>query len=304
MENDFPSVSALVKPKVATLGALIKDADHRIRASPSVDLWRQYVARLDAEELMRTALGREFTTADLGTEVEPAVGRRFQAMVRRREGGEPVALIRGFTEFFGLRLAVRRGVFTPRFSSESMAQEAIKRLRARPTPIAVDVACGAGAVALAVASKLPRARVYGLDIAAAAVKLSRENARRLKLPNARFAAGDMLAPLSPKLRGRVDVITIHPPYVSRSQVRTLPREIRDYEPPESLSDRSSDGLGLVRRLAPEAREWLRPGGWLLVEVAPDLARPVARLLLNEGYGDVASKRDSVGATRVVVGRAR
>lgn len=288
----------------ATVGALIKDADFRIRASPSVDLWRQYVARLDAEELMRTALDREFTTADLETEVDPGVRRRFDAMVRRREGGEPVALIRGFSDFFGLRLAVRRGVFTPRFSSELMALEAIKRLRARTNPTAVDVACGGGAVALAVASKLPGARVYGVDITPAAVRLSRENASRLKLRNARFAAGDLLAPLSPRLRGKVDVITIHPPYVSRAQVRTLPREIREYEPPESLSDRSSDGLGLVRRLAPEAWDWLRPGGWMLVEVAPDLARPVARLLLREGYSNAASKRDSVGATRVVVGRAR
>jgi release factor glutamine methyltransferase len=289
---------------MATVGALIKDGALRIRASPSVDLWRQYVARLDAEELMRTALAREFTTADLEREVEPGVRRRFNAMVKRREGGEPVALIRGFSEFFGLRLAVKPGVFTPRFSSELMAREAIKRLQARPEPTAVDVACGGGAVALAVASKLPAARVHGVDIAPAAVKLSRQNARRLKLHNARFAAGDMLSPLSAKLRGRVDVITIHPPYVSRSQVRTLPREIRDYEPPESLSDRSTDGLGLVRRLAPQAWEWLRPGGWLMVEVAPDLARPLSRLLLREGYGDVVSKRDSVGATRVVVGRAR
>lgn len=288
---------------MATVGTLIKEAELRIRASPSVDLWRQYVARLDAEELMRTALAREFTTQDLQREVEPAVRRRFNAMVKRREGGEPVALIRGSSEFFGMRLAVRRGVFTPRFSSELMAQEAIKRLRARRHPTAIDVACGGGAVALAVASKLPAARVHGVDIAPAAVRLSRDNARSLRLNNARFAAGDMLAPISAGLRGQVDVITIHPPYVGRSQVRTLPREIRDYEPPESLSDRSSDGLGLVRRLAPEAREWLRPGGWLMVEVAPDLARAVGRLLLRDGYWSVASKRDSVGATRVVVGRA-
>src|ERR1700682_3489095 len=206
----FSTPSPPRNAKVTTVGALIREADLRIRASPSVDLWRRYVARLDAEELMRTALDREFTTADLETEVESGVRRRFNAMVRRREGGEPVALIRGFSEFFGLRLAVRRGVFTPRFSSELMALEAIKRLRARTNPTAVDVACGGGAVALAVASKVPGARVYGVDITPAAVRLSRENASRLKLRNARFAAGDLLAPLSPRSRGKVDVITIHP----------------------------------------------------------------------------------------------
>jgi release factor glutamine methyltransferase len=192
-------------------------------------------------------------------------------------------------------------VFTPRFSSESLADQAIKRLRGRRNPTAVDVACGAGAVALVIASRVRGAHVYGVDIAPAAVRLSRQNASRLGLSNARFAAGDLLQPLAAGLRGKVDVITIHPPYVTRSQVHTLPREIRDYEPRESLTDQSVDGLGLVRRLAPQARQWLRPGGWLLVEVAPDLARGVSRVMLREGYWRVASKRDAIGATRVVLG---
>ena len=286
---------------MATIGALLKDADRRIRASPRVDLWRQYVARMDANELMRSALGRDFDDDEQDTEISAADRRRFERMVVRREDGEPVALIRGFIEFHGLELLVRRGVFTPRFSSESLADEAIKRLRGRRIPTAVDVACGAGAVALAVASEVRQAHVYGVDIAPAAVRLSRQNGLRLGLANARFAAGDLLSPLPPSLRGEVDVITIHPPYVTRSQVRALPREIRDYEPRESLTDQSVDGLGLVRRLAPHARQWLRPGGWLLVEVAPDLARGVSRVMLREGYTRVASKRDAIGATRVVVG---
>ena len=286
---------------MATIEVLLKDAQRRIRASPRVDLWRQYVARMDADELMRSALGRDFDYGDLKTEVTSADRRRFERMVVRREDGEPVALIRGYIEFHGLELLVRRGVFTPRFSSESLADQAIKRLRGRHTPTAVDVACGAGAVALAVASRVRKARVYGVDIAPAAIRLSRQNASRLGLANARFAAGDLLSPLPASLRGEVDVITIHPPYVTRSQVKTLPREIRDYEPRESLTDQSVDGLGLVRRLAPQARPWLRPGGWLLVEVAPDLARGVSRVMLREGYGKVASKRDAIGATRVVVG---
>jgi release factor glutamine methyltransferase len=288
---------------MATIGALLKDAERRIRASPRVDLWRQYVARMDADELMRSALGRDFDNDELDTEVKPIDRRRFERMVARREDGEPVALIRGYIEFHGLELLVRRGVFTPRFSSESLADQAIKRLRGRRAPTAVDVACGAGAVALAVARQVRKARVYGVDIAPAAVRLSRQNGLRLGLANARFSAGDLLAPLPATIRGEVDVITVHPPYVTRTQVRTLPREIRDYEPRESLTDQSTDGLGLVRRLAPQARRWLRPGGWLLVEVAPDLARGVSRVMLAEAYTEVASKRDAIGATRVVVGRS-
>jgi release factor glutamine methyltransferase len=286
---------------MATIGTLLEDAEERILDSPHVDLWRSYVARLDAEELMREVLGRDFDKSDHRYKLDGAVRRRFKKMVKRRISGEPVALIRGHVDFMGMDLEVRHGVFTPRFSSELLAQEAIRRLRPRRQPIHVDAACGGGAVALGVARKLRHAHVYGLDIAPAAVALGRRNAKRLGLPNAKFLAGDLLEPLPRQLRGKVGVITIHPPYVARSQVRTLPREIRDYEPPESLTDRSVDGLGLVRRLAAEGWDWLEPGGWLVIEVAPDLARSVRSVLLREGYLRVKSNKDAVGATRVVVG---
>jgi release factor glutamine methyltransferase len=274
--------------------------ESRIRASPDVGLWRPWVARVDAEDLMQHALGR--STYDPGRSIDPPSRRRFLRLLARREAGEPIALIRGSVEFAGLQLVVRQGVFTPRSSSEFLASEAIRRLRARRRPSAVDVACGAGAVALAIAHTLPTARVLGLDIAAPAVALGRHNARQLGLANVRFAAGDMLAPMPAAELGRVDVFTVHPPYVGRRLVRTLPREIRDYEPPESLTDRSEDGLGLVRRLADEGRAWLRPGGWLLVEVSPDLARRVRGIMQRNGYMSVGSHRDRVGATRVIAGR--
>ena len=248
---------------------------------------------------MQQALGR--AVYDPERQIDVATQRRFQRMLARRVSGEPIALIRGSMEFAGLRLVVRPGVFTPRASSELLASEAIRRLRRRRTPIAVDVACGAGAVALAVARKVPGADVLGLDIAPAAVALGRHNARLLGLNNVRFAAGDLLTPLPRARESSVDVFTVHPPYVGRNLVRSLPREIRDYEPAESLTDRSMDGLGLVRRLADEGRRWLRPGGWLLVEVSPDLARRVRGIMLRNGYHSVASHRDRVGATRVVAG---
>jgi release factor glutamine methyltransferase len=284
---------------LATIGELLDQGDRDIRASPHVGLWRPWVARVDAEELMHAALGT--SVYDPATELDAPRRRRYQRMLARRVAGEPIALIRGTMEFAGLELKVRPGVFTPRSSSELLASEAVRRIRGRRNPVAVDVACGAGAVALTIAKQVPRAEVVGVDIEPAAVTLGRQNARLLELTNVRFAAGDMLAPLKGALRGRVDVFTIHPPYVARNLVRTLPREIRDYEPAQSLTDRSVDGLGLVRRLAAQAPDWLRGGGWVMVEVSPDLARRVRSILTSQGYQSVASHRDKVGATRVVAG---
>ena len=287
---------------MTTLRELVEVAEAGVAASSDVELWRPWVARVDAEDLMRTALRRDFTDADLDAVATGPLVRRFRALLKRREAGEPMALIRGHIDFAGLRLAARPGVFTPRFSSELLAAEAIARISRRRTPVAVDVACGAGAVALAMAHRLPRATVVGLDIAPAAAALGRYNASQLGLANATFAAGDLLAPLSKKYLGVVDVFTIHPPYIARDLVATLPREVREFEPPESLTDQSDDGLGLVRRLATEGQPWLKPGGWVLVEVSTDLARPVRAILGRHGFTDLKSIRDRLNVSRVVAGR--
>ncbi len=235
--------------------------------------------------------------------VSPSQRRRFDALVERRLTGEPVNYITGHFRFHGLDLVVRHGVFSPRASSELMVDLATTRLRRRRgRRVAVDVATGAGAVALAVASDNPGSEVWGVDISADAARLGRLNARRLHIDNARFATGDMLAALPRGLRGEVQVFTIHPPYVAREEVRTLPVEIRRFEPRHTLTDGSDDGLGLVRRLADDAPAWLRPGGFVLVEIAPYLARATATVLRRGGFRDVRSHRDSLGVTRIVVGR--
>ena len=236
--------------------------------------------------------------------VSPPHQRRFDALVERRLTGEPVNYITGHFRFRDLDLVVRPGVFSPRASSELMVELATARLRRRRgRRVAVDVATGAGAVALAVASETAGSEVWGVDISADAARLGRLNARRLHLDNVHFATGDMLTALPRALRGEVQVITIHPPYVARAEVRTLPIEIRRFEPRHTLTDGSDDGLGLVRRLADDAPAWLRPGGFVLIEIAPYLARATAAVIRRGGFREVRSHRDSLGVTRVVIGRS-
>src|SRR5439155_23787938 len=137
--------------------------------------------------------------------------------------------------------------------------------------------CGGGPVALAVANEVPRVSVYASDLSADAVRLARENAKRLRL-RATFVTGDMFGALPRRIAGTVDVITIHPPYVPRAEVKDLPVEIRRWEPAHTLTDSSADGLGLVSRVVREGPDWLKPRAWLLVEVSPDRAREVSATL--------------------------
>jgi release factor glutamine methyltransferase len=115
--------------------------------------------------------------------------------------------------------------------------------------------------------------------------------------------GDLFSSVPSRLRGRVDVITLHPPYVGLGEIEQLPDEIREWEPLHTLTDRSEDGLGLVSATAREAPGWLVPSGWLLVEVSPDRAAGVMRVLRSHGFRDVErTKGGPIPVTRVIVGR--
>jgi release factor glutamine methyltransferase len=289
----------------ATGEDLLSAAEKRIAKSRNIEHWQPGLARWDAEVLLAHVLDVEPDGDRLADyEISKSQRRQFKAMVERRLTGEPVNYITGHFTFCGLRLMVRPGVFSPRTSSELVVEHAVRQLRRRRgRRVAVDVATGSGAMALAIGAQVRGSEVWAVDISPKAVKLGKANAKQLGLDNVSFAVSDMLLGLPSNLRGEVDVFTIHPPYVARTEVRTLPVEVRKFEPRTTLTDGSEDGLGLVRRLADDASSWLRPGGHVLVEIAPYLARATAAVLRRAGLREVRSNRDSLGVTRVVAGRA-
>ena len=281
---------------------LIATGEKRLKRSPAIDHWPAGRDRTEAQALLALALGVESDDLDDDDTVQSRVAERFGRLIRRRAGGEPMAHIQGWTEFRGLRLSVRPGAFVPRQSSEFLVEQALRRLRTRRRPVAVDVATGIGPIALATASALRRADIHGTDLSAEALSQARANARDLRLRNVSFHRGDLFAPLPRSIRARVDTITLHPPYVPRAEVGDLPLEVRGFEPEHTLTDFSEHGLGLSERTAEEGREWLRPGGWLLIEVSPDRARVLRGLFQRWGYRDVRSTKGWPEVTRVIVGR--
>ncbi len=259
---------------------LIDRAVEQLEASPAIDHWQRDRERIEAEELLTHLVGQDWEPAD---DIPAPVVRRFRGLIDRRATGEPVPYIKGYAEFRGLRLVARPGVFVPRDSSEVLAEQAVRRLRGRRHPVAVDLATGSG----------PAAR---------AISLARANARRLGLTVA-FLRGDLFGALPVRLAGAVDVLSLHPPYVGKLELRDLPREILGFEPVDSLTDHSPRGLGLIERAAAESPAWLKPGGWLLIEVSPDRSRTVAALLRRAGYSDVRSTKGGLAVTRVITARA-
>jgi release factor glutamine methyltransferase len=289
-----------MKARPMNASEVLSDAVATLKASTAIDHWQRDREEIEADELLSFALGVD--RIDPKADVPAGARRRFDRMIARRATGEPVQLITGHAVFRGLEIVARPGVFVPRDSTEYLAEQAIRRLRGRRRPVAVDLATGGGTVALAIANEVRGVRVFGTDISLTAVRVARENAAALRL-RATFIKGDLFGGLPAELEGRVDVITLHPPYVARDELRELPEEIRRFEPVHTLSDRSPDGLGLVGRAASEGPRWLRPRGWLLIEVSPDRSRSAASVLRRNGFGDVRSTMDrGFKVTRVLVGR--
>ena len=278
---------------------VLNEAVEVLKAAPAIDHWQRGRERIEAEDLLWHVLGQE---PDPRAELAPNERRAFDRLVGRRATGEPIALIKGYTEFRGMELVVRPGVFVPRDASEFLAEQAMRRLRGRRRPVHVDLATGAGTIALAVAKEVRGAQVVGTDISDVAVRLARKNAERLRI-RARFVRGDLFGGLPKDLAGRVDVITLHPPYVPSRELKDLPDEIRDWEPAHTLTDRSRDGLSLITRTAREAPSWLSANGWLLLEVSTDRVKDVKPVLQRAGFRDVRSTKGGVlPITRVIVAR--
>jgi release factor glutamine methyltransferase len=159
----------------------------------------------------------------------------------------------------------------------------------------VELCCGSGAISAFLLHREPSSTVHAADIDATAVACAREN-----LPGARVYHGDLFAPLPDDLRGRVDVVVANTPYVPTDKVALMPPEAKDHEPRHTL-DGGPDGLDLLRRIAAESGDWLRPGGVLLIEIS-ESQYDAARVAF-EAAGLTTSARIDPDGTSVIVGQA-
>ena len=213
--------------------------------------------------------------------------------VNQRVAGAPLEYILGWAEFFGQRICVDRGVFVPRRRTELLVLEALSL--AREPEIIVDLCCGTGAVATALATALPDADVHATDIEPAAVHCARRNLEPL---GGQVYEGDLYDPLPGILQGRVALLVVNAPYVPTDAIAMMPPEARLHEPLIAL-DGGEDGLDVQRRVAQDARRWLSPGGHLLIETSVLQAPRTAGILAAYGLDTRVVHSDDLDATVVV-----
>lgn len=231
-------------------------------------------ARLDAEVLLAHTLG--LRRVDLYTHpartLTPSEETTFQELLERRAGQEPVSYLVGKKEFFGLTLRVDRRVMIPRPETEVLVERALACARAldQEQLLIADIGTGSGCIVVALAHALPQARFYATDISPEAGEVARENFRQHGLEGrAIFLEGDLCTVLPE----RVDLLVSNPPYTIWER---LPAGITAYEPRLAL-DGGPDGLAVYRRLLPQIPEYVRPGGFALLELGDGQAGEVLAL---------------------------
>ncbi|MER7951758.1 putative protein N(5)-glutamine methyltransferase [Streptomyces sp. NPDC096079] len=237
-------------------------------------------AEEEAEMLLATAAG-------------PA---ELDLMVERRASGLPLEHVVGWADFAGLRVEVDGGVFVPRRRTEFLVGRAVEL--ARPGAVCVDLCCGSGAAGAVLLAEVEGAEVHASDIEPAAVRCARRN---VEPRGGRVYEGDLFAPLPRELRGRVEVLVANVPYVPTEEIALLPSEARDHEPRVTL-DGGVDGLGVMRRVAAEAPEWLAPGGHLLVETSERQAETALAVMAAAGLAPRLVTSEEWWATVVVATR--
>ncbi len=256
--------------------------------------------RVDAELLIGHVLGLSRggvqAAAIASASLADADTAIIVALAARRAAREPLQHITGRAPFRSLELSVGPGVFVPRPETELVAQYAIDALQAAAAerPIAVDLGTGSGAIAIAMASEVPHALVYGVEVSPRAFTWTKQNVRESGLDNVRAVFID-LADALPELNGTVSVVISNPPYIPSGAVPRDP-EVRLFDPEIALYG-GEDGLDIVRDVSTTALRLLHPGGTLVIEHGELQAAAIARLLATDGWRAIASHRDLLGRDR-------
>ena len=280
--------------------------------------------RLQAELLLAHALKlpRMKLYLNFERQLSPAETNAMRELVKRRGQREPLQHIVGSTSFCGIEIAVNRHVLVPRQETELLAEEGwkflselestLQRAPGQPkgwTPTALDFGTGSGCLAIALAVKCPGAKIFAVDNSPDALEMAKQNAARHKVTERiKFFQGDGFESLSKwasqssALREvKFDLIISNPPYIPSAEIEKLQPEVRDFDPRGAL-DGGADGLDFYRRIAVEAKPFLKPTGKLMLEFGDGQAGALQEIFARQKWVVEAVREDYTRRPRILIAR--
>ena len=295
-------------------------------------------AKLEAQLLLQHALNvnRAWLISHENDALQANIHAVFEALLNRRLNGEPIAYILGSREFYGLNLKVSPDTLIPRPDTETLVEAALaktpqndntsspsfphrresmlnlnQKMDSRflrndelsgisensQTLRILDLGTGAGAIALAIAKHRPQTHITAVDASQAALDIAIENAQNLNINNVKFILSDWFSAIKNE---KFDVIISNPPYVEAGDNHLKQGDLR-FEPIRALAS-GTDGLDDIRSIISQAKKYLKPNGWLMLEHGYNQAERVASLLKQAGFRDISHAKDLGQIDRVTFGK--
>ena len=284
-----------------TIGAALRQAKHCLEQHGVSE--SQAAAEVLLADLLATTRPYLYVKADCPLSPDQYVA--YLARLQRRLQGEPVQYITGKQEFWSLEFAVSAPVLIPRSESELLIEHGARLAQQWCTAYpqaclaVLDVGTGSGNLAISLAHTLPQAHVWAVDRAYEALQVARQNAQRLGVAEQlHWVCGDLVTAFQED-RQCFALCVANLPYVTTAEWNSLPREIKEYEPPGALWG-GHDGLDLIRRLIATSHGVLAPRGFLLLEVGWQQATTVQRIIQQQGHFRCTGVyHDLAGIERVV-----
>jgi release factor glutamine methyltransferase len=276
----------------ATYGGLLSEGRAALQSAgiPS--------AALDARLLLQHVIGWswEKLLTDEDEIAAPGEITRYVELIGKRLAHVPVAQILGHKEFMSLDFEVCEATLIPRPDSECLVETALKLLPPDAKGRILDLGTGSGCLLISVLKERPNLLGVGVDFSAGALEVAKRNADRLGVGDrAAFVEGDWGA----ALEGGFAVILANPPYLTEEELKEAEPEVREREPASALVA-GPDGLAAYRALAPQFFRLLAPGGFAVVEIAPQRVQEVVRLLTAAGLDSARTEADLAGRPRLVL----
>ena len=276
--------------KILTLQMIYKEGMETLEHAGIPD------AKLDAWYLLEyvTGISRASYFGDPKREVPKEQAESYREVILRRAGHIPLQHITGEQEFMGYTFLVNPDVLIPRQDTETLTEEALKFTE--PGMKVLDLCTGSGCILISLMKKCHGLTGTGCDISEKALKMARENGRRLQV-EASWIQSDLFEQISE----RFDLIVSNPPYIRTGVIEELQEEVRLHDPWIAL-DGKKDGLYFYRRIIAESTGYIRDNGAMMFEIGHDQAEDVVRLMEEAGYTQIRVKKDLAGLDRVVTGR--
>lgn len=261
-------------------------------------------ARLDAEILLSFVLGKPRSYLRAYPELEPnkKTCDEFIRLISRRTSGEPVAYLTGERDFWSLKLSVTPDTLIPRPDTELLVETTLNilsKIKDKPISIA-DLGTGSGAIALALASECSHCQITATDLSVAALKVAQSNATKHRLKHIEFIHSNWYSAFA--TTQRFNIIVSNPPYIPEDDPHMQSAEL-NCEPVFALTS-GKDGLDAIRQITRQAKQFLNPGGYLLIEHGYDQANAVQTLFREQGFLDITTKQDLTGNDRICIGAKR